>query len=114
MSTLQRSMLRLWQLRESGFEQSTTDFLLHIIPKTFTDAFTGSRLSCKSYYSGVFGYAMMRKGETGRRYICHRRSFPHLFGMMNVIMKLAPVGAGAAMAFTIGKYGIASPNHSLH
>jgi len=89
-------------------EQNTADFILHIIPKTFTDAFTGSGDLLQVLLIAIlFGYAIMHLGKTGQQ--VHRfveecsRIF---FAMMNLIMKAAPLGAGGAMAFTIGKYGI--------
>lgn len=95
---------------KAASSQSTLDFVLHIIPKTFTDAFTGSGDLLQVLFVAIlFGYAMLRMGETGQtvhRFIeeCSRI----FFAMMNLIMKLAPIGAGAAMAFTVGKYGIAA------
>ena len=89
-------------------EQSTAGFLLHIIPATFTDAFTGSGDLLQVLLVAVlFGYGMMRLGEAAegvRRFIeqCSRV----FFAMMNSLTKLAPVGAGGAMAFTIGRYGL--------
>ena len=48
-------------------EQSTVDFLLHIIPKTFTDAFTGSGdLLQVLLLALLFGYAMQRMGGRAR------------------------------------------------
>jgi len=91
-------------------EQSTVDFLLHIIPKTFTDAFTSSGDLLQVLLLAIlFGYSVMHMGKAGQ--MVHRfiEEISHIFfGMMNVIMKLAPLGAGGAMAFTIGKYGVAS------
>src|SRR5437016_10169569 len=89
-------------------EQSTAGFLLHIIPATFTDAFTGSGDLLQVLLVAVlFGYGVMRVGKAAegiRQLIEHcSRIF---FAMMNSIMKLAPLGAGGAMAFTIGRYGI--------
>jgi len=91
-------------------EQNTVDFLLHIIPKTFTDAFTGSDDLLQVLLLAIlFGYSMMHMGKAGKAVHHFIEELSHiLFGMMNVIMKLAPLGAGGAMAFTIGKYGIAS------
>ncbi len=91
-------------------EQSSIDFILHIIPKTFTDAFTGSGDLLQVLLVAVlFGYAMMRMGKAGQAVHMFIEESSHIFfGMMNTIMKLAPLGAGGAMAFTIGKYGIAS------
>ena len=89
-------------------EQSTVDFLLHIIPKTFTDAFTGSGDLLQVLLLAIlFGYAMMHMGNVGKPVHRFIEDASHIFfAMMGTIMKLAPLGAGGAMAFTIGKYGI--------
>ena len=90
--------------------QSTVDFVLHIIPTTFLDAFTGAGSLLQVLFVAIlFGYALLHLGEAAdgvRRLIeqCSRV----FFVMMNGIMKLAPIGAGGAMAFTIGKYGVAA------
>ena len=90
--------------------QTTTDFILNIIPTTFTDAFTGSGDLLQVLFVAVlFGYAMTHmggKGDTVHQFI---EACSHIFfAMMNALMKLAPFGAGGAMAFTIGRYGIDS------
>jgi aerobic C4-dicarboxylate transport protein len=88
--------------------QSTVEFLLHIIPRTFFDAFTGSGDLLQVLFVAVlFGYAMTHLGKEGD--IVHQvitTSSHVFFRMMNVLMKLAPLGAGGAMAFTIGRYGV--------
>ncbi|MFD2234315.1 dicarboxylate/amino acid:cation symporter [Phaeospirillum tilakii] len=91
-------------------EQSTVDFILHIIPKTLFDAFTaGGDLLQVLLVAILFGYAMSRMGEKGAGVHRFIEECSHIFfAMMNAVMKLAPVGAGGAMAFTIGKYGIAA------
>ncbi|RDZ27685.1 dicarboxylate/amino acid:cation symporter [Lysobacter silvisoli] len=91
-------------------EQSTVDFLLHIIPKTFTDAFTGNGDLLQVLLLAVlFGFALLHLGKTGEKVIDFFEIMSKVFfGMMGMIMKLAPIGAGAAMAFTIGKYGVDS------
>jgi aerobic C4-dicarboxylate transport protein len=90
--------------------QTTIDFILSIIPTTFTDAFTGSgNLLQVLFVALLFGYAMTHmgsKGDTVQQFI---EACSHIFfTMMNSLMKLAPIGAGGAMAFTIGRYGIDS------
>lgn len=89
-------------------EQSTVDFVLHIIPKTMVDAFTGSGDLLQVLLVAVlFGYAMTHMGRAGQGVHMFIEETSHiLFGMMNTIMKLAPLGAGGAMAFTLGKYGV--------
>jgi aerobic C4-dicarboxylate transport protein len=90
--------------------QSTGDFLLHVIPATFFDAFTGSGDLLQVLFVAIlFGYAMMHLGTAGR--VVHQfiEACSHIFfAMMNTLMKLAPLGAGGAMAFTIGRYGVAA------
>jgi aerobic C4-dicarboxylate transport protein len=87
---------------------STTDFILAVIPATFTDAFTASGSLLQVLLVAIlFGYAMTHMGEKGD--VVHRfiEACSHIFfAMMNALMKLAPLGAGGAMAFTIGRYGI--------
>ncbi len=88
--------------------QSTVDFVLHIIPRTFFDAFTGSGDLLQVLFVAVlFGYAMTHLGQEGN--IVHQviTTASHVFfRMMNALMMLAPIGAGGAMAFTIGRYGV--------
>ncbi|HEY2381109.1 MAG TPA: dicarboxylate/amino acid:cation symporter [Terriglobia bacterium] len=90
--------------------QNTGDFILHVIPATFLDAFTGSGDLLQVLFVAIlFGYAMMRLGPAAK--IVHQfiDACSHIFfSMMNALMKLAPLGAGGAMAFTIGRYGVAA------
>lgn len=93
---------------KAATNQSTTDFLLHLIPKTFLDAFTNSGDLLQVLLVAIlFGYSMTHMGKAGA--VVHEFievSSKIFFRMMNAIMKLAPLGAGGAMAFTIGNYGI--------
>ncbi|ATE72982.1 dicarboxylate/amino acid:cation symporter [Lysobacter capsici] len=91
-------------------DQSTVDFILHIIPKTFTDAFTGNGDLLQVLLMAVlFGFALLHMGKSGEKVMDLLEAVSKVFfGMMSMIMKLAPIGAGAAMAFTIGKYGVDS------
>jgi aerobic C4-dicarboxylate transport protein len=88
--------------------QSTTDFILSIIPTTFLDAFTGSGSLLQVLFVAIlFGYALTRMGAKGGAVHQFIEECSHIFfAMMNVLMKLAPIGAGGAMAFTIGRYGV--------
>lgn len=95
---------------KSAGEQSSIDFILHIIPKTFTDAFTGSGDLLQVLLVAIlFGYAMVHMGKSQKMVHMFIEEASHIFfAMMNAIMKLAPLGAGGAMAFTIGKYGVSA------
>ena len=90
--------------------QTTIDFVLGVIPTTFLDAFTGSgNLLQVLFVAILFGYAMTHMGKQGNAVHQFIEACSHIFfAMMNTLMKLAPIGAGGAMAFTIGRYGIDS------
>lgn len=94
----------------AAHDQSTVGFLLHIIPKTFTDAFTANGdLLQVLLVALLFGFALSAVGESGRPLMSVLEAAASVFfRMMNMIMRLAPIGAGGAMAFTIGKYGLDS------
>jgi aerobic C4-dicarboxylate transport protein len=95
---------------KAATEQSTVQFILSVIPATFLDAFTGSgNLLQVLLLALLFGYAMVRLGTAGdpvHRFI--ETSSKIFFAIMTTIMYLAPLGAGGAMAFTIGRYGPAA------
>ena len=91
-------------------EQTTVDFILHMIPKTFFDAFTASGDLLQVLLIAVlFGYAVNHLGVVGERVSKTIEDWSNIFfKMVSAVMILAPIGAGGAMAFTIGKYGIES------
>jgi aerobic C4-dicarboxylate transport protein len=95
---------------KAATEQTTTSFFLHIIPRTFTDAFTGSGDMLQVLLVSIlFGYAMVRMGAAGEPVHRFIEGCSHIFiSMMNAIMKVAPIGACGAMAFTIGRYGLSA------
>jgi aerobic C4-dicarboxylate transport protein len=91
-------------------EQSVTEFLLHVIPRSFGDAFTnGGDLLQVLLLAGLTGFALMFMGEAAQPVL---RVFEGLskafFKMIAMVMWLAPIGAGSAMAYTIGKFGVRS------
>ncbi len=96
------------QYSQKAADQSTAQFFLNIIPKTLTDAFSGSGdLLQILLVSILFGWALNHVGKKGQLVMEVIEAFLRvLFVMVNGIMKLAPIGAGAAMAYTIGKFGV--------
>jgi len=92
-----------------GKMQSTTDFLLNVIPTTVVDAFAKGEILQVLLFAIMFGFALHAFGEKGKPVFEFIDKFSHvLFGIVGIIMKVAPIGAFGAMAFTIGKYGIGS------
>jgi aerobic C4-dicarboxylate transport protein len=89
--------------------QSVADFLLNIIPASVVDAFAKGDILQVLLFAVLFGYALAAMGEHAASVTRFIDTVSHaLFGIVAVIMRLAPIGAFGAMAFTIGKYGIAS------
>src|ERR1035437_3653529 len=88
---------------------STSDFLLNVIPSTVVDAFAKGEILQVLLFSVLFGFALHRFGGRGTLVFDVVDKSSHvLFGIVGFIMKLAPIGAFGAMAFTIGKYGVGS------
>ena len=88
---------------------TTTDFLLNIIPNTIVDAFAKGEILQVLLIAVLFGFALHRFGGRGSLVFDWIEKTSHvLFTMVGFIMRLAPLGAFGAMAFTIGKYGIGS------
>jgi aerobic C4-dicarboxylate transport protein len=84
-------------------DMNTVDFLLHIIPDTVVGAFATGEILQVLLFSVLLGLALTRMGSSGKTVISMLDEFSHaLFGVINMLMKLAPIGAFGAMAFTIG------------
>ena len=85
------------------------DFLMNIIPNTAIDAFAKGDILQVLFFAVLFGFALHKFGGRGTMVFDLTEKLSHvLFDVIGIIMKFAPVGAFGAMAFTIGKYGIAS------
>ena len=92
-----------------GKLETVTDFLLHIIPSSMIDAFAKGDVLQVLLVSVLFGFALHKLGGRGTLVFDFIEKISHvLFSIVGIIMKAAPIGAFGAMAFTIGKYGIAS------
>ena len=88
---------------------STVDFLMNIIPNTVVDAFAKGDILQVLFFALLFGFALSMLGDRGKVVFKLIDEVAHvLFGIVNVIMKAAPLGAFGAMAFTIGKFGVGS------
>ncbi|WNW11455.1 dicarboxylate/amino acid:cation symporter [Pseudomonas sp. DTU_2021_1001937_2_SI_NGA_ILE_001] len=88
-------------------DQSVIGFILNVIPNTIVGAFANGDILQVLMFSVIFGFALHRLGAYGRPVLDFIDRFAHvMFNIINMIMKLAPIGAFGAMAFTIGKYGV--------
>lgn len=89
--------------------QSVADFLMHIIPATAFDAFAKGDILQVLFVSLLFGFALSLAGSRGKPLVDLLDTLTRIvFGVVAILMRFAPIGAFGAMAFTIGKYGLAS------
>jgi aerobic C4-dicarboxylate transport protein len=90
-----------------GGLKGVTEFLLDIIPSSVFDAFAKGDILQVLLFSVLFGFALHASGGRGGVVYEFIDKASHvLFRIVGFVMKLAPLGAFGAMAFTIGKYGI--------
>ncbi|MDY7546728.1 cation:dicarboxylase symporter family transporter [Glaciimonas sp. CA11.2] len=102
-------MVTAAKFAESGKALSSVDFILNIIPKTVVDALAGGVMLQILLVSLLFGYALYAMGEraspvTQLLHICSEA----VFKVIDVVLKLAPIGVFGAVAYTLGKFGLAS------
>ena len=90
-------------------EQGTVQFLMDIIPNTVVGAFASGEILQVLFFAILFAFGLQALGERGKALlnVIDQASYA-LFGVVSIIMKVAPIGAFGAMAFTIGKYGVAT------
>lgn len=92
---------------EQAKDQGIVAFLLDIIPGSVIGAFASGNILQVLMFAVLFGFALHRLGSKGQLIFNVIESFSQvIFGIINMIMRLAPIGAFGAMAFTIGKYGV--------
>ena len=89
--------------------QNVPDFIMHIIPSTVVDAFAKGDILQVLLISILFGFALSVIGPRSKPLLEMLEAMTQaVFGVVNIVMKLAPLGAFGAMAFTVGKFGLAS------
>lgn len=92
---------------ESAKKFSVVEFLMHIIPDSVVGAFAKGETLQVLLFSVLFGLALAGMGSRSKGLVDFIEQLSQgLFGVIGLIMVLAPIGAFGAMAFTIGKYGL--------
>jgi aerobic C4-dicarboxylate transport protein len=93
---------------------SAVDFILNIIPNTLFEAFVSGDLLQVLLVAILVAFAISFMGERGKPLL---RGIEYasqvFFGVMQIVVKVAPIGAFGAMAFTIGSYGLGALNHLI-
>ncbi|TPC91024.1 C4-dicarboxylate transporter DctA, partial [Escherichia coli] len=88
-------------------DQGIVAFIMDVIPASVIGAFASGNILQVLLFAVLFGFALHRLGSKGQLIFNVIESFSQvIFGIINMIMRLAPIGAFGAMAFTIGKYGV--------
>ncbi len=86
---------------------STADFIMNIIPRDVADAFARGEILQVLFFSILFGVALAGMKKAGEPVLHFVEGLSHiLFKIVAIVMRVAPLGALGAMAFTIGKYGL--------
>jgi aerobic C4-dicarboxylate transport protein len=89
--------------------QTVTDFLLNIIPNSIVGAFAGGSILNVILVSLLIGFALSSLGAKAKPVTDVLEGLTQMiFGVVNILMRLAPIGAFGAMAFTVGRYGLSS------
>jgi aerobic C4-dicarboxylate transport protein len=88
-------------------EMGIVDYILHIIPNTVVGAFAEGEILQVLLIAVLFAFGLQFLGERGKPLVKIIDDTSHVFfGIVGIIMKVAPIGAFGAMSFTVGKYGI--------
>ncbi len=94
---------------EKAGEMNWVEFFTHIVPDNVVGAFAKGDILQVLLFAILFGLALNKLGETAQPLVKTFDRLSHaMFTVLGMVMKLAPIGAFGGMAFTIGKYGIAT------
>lgn len=97
------------QYVSEGKKMNLVDFLIHIVPSNIVDAFAKGNILQVVFFSVLFGFALAALGPVGKPVTdLFDRISKAFFNVVNMIMRVAPLGAFGAISYTIGKYGLAS------
>ncbi|SEM70992.1 dicarboxylate/amino acid:cation symporter [Lihuaxuella thermophila] len=92
-----------------GEKMNLVDFLVHIVPSNMVDAFAKGDTLQVVFFAVLFGFALAALGKTGQPVIdLFDRIAKVFFKIVNMVMRVAPIGAFGAISYTIGKFGLSS------
>src|SRR3954465_12721697 len=88
-------------------ERGASEYIVHMVPTTVVSAFAEGEILQVLFFALLFGFALFGLGERGKPLLSIIDQTAHVFfKIVGIVMKVAPIGAFGAMAFTIGKYGV--------
>ncbi len=96
-------------------KQTIVEFLINIIPDQIVSAFAKGDILPVLFFAVLFGVALAKVGERGSAFVkILDQAGAAMFGVVALIMRVAPLGAFGAMAFAIGRYGIGTLSNLLY
>lgn len=100
---------KLEEYEKAASQMHWGDFIAHIVPPNFFDAFAKGDILQILFFAILFGIALSRMGERGHTVVdLFEKISKVFFNIMHMVMRVAPIGAFGGMAFTVGKYGIST------
>lgn len=88
-------------------DSSIQNFILNIIPQTLMSPLSGTNILQVLFAAILLGVGLVLTADKSSLVLDFMQALTHpIFKIVSILMKLAPIGAFGAMAFTIGKYGI--------
>jgi aerobic C4-dicarboxylate transport protein len=94
---------------EQGKAMSFVDFATHIVPSSAVEAFAKGEILQVVFFAVLFGFALAALGARGQKLTDVLESTSQVFfKIVAIVMKVAPIGAFGAMAYTIGAFGVRS------
>jgi aerobic C4-dicarboxylate transport protein len=97
------------QYAKAGESMQFVDFITHIVPSSVVDAFAKGEILQIVFFAVLFGIGITSLGATGKPLIDVLDRISHVFfRIVALVMKVAPIGAFGAMAYTVGSFGIAT------
>ncbi|SEJ09171.1 aerobic C4-dicarboxylate transport protein [Azotobacter beijerinckii] len=108
-ATLDTKSIATYTAAATSGSGSFTDLLLHIIPASVVDSFAKNEILQILLFSTLFGIALSRMGSRAKPVVDVLEAFSNgMFLIVGMVMRVAPIAACGAMAFTVGKYGLGS------
>jgi aerobic C4-dicarboxylate transport protein len=107
--TAAASTAKLAEYQKAAADMKWLEFFTHIVPPNLFAAFANGDILQILFFAVLFGYGLSKLGEEGKSVVKGIDKLAKIFfNIMKVIMRLAPIGAFAGMAYTVGTYGIAT------
>ena len=95
------------QFAKAGESMKFVDFVTNIVPSSAVEAFAKGEILQIVFFAVLFGVALTALGETAKPLLDVMDRISHVFfRIVALVMKVAPIGAFGAMAFTVGSFGL--------